>query len=601
MERIAIGIDLGTSTSEIAVYQHGQPMVLPDPDTRSPIIPSLVALDRRGKLVTGEKARASVDLAGRGVREVKRRMGTGETAKLGEREYRPEEVSALILEKLKDIGKASLGREITEAVISVPANFLDAAKQATVNAGEIAGLKVLHIINEPTAAALAFGVKNIDVEAQLAVFDFGGGTLDITIMEMMAGVLDVKCSFGDPHLGGMDFDKAMIALIEARFAAANPGAAIADKQRPFLKGLAENTKIALSSSESCEVSLPAAGVQDGEPIDLELEITRTDYEEAVAPLLDRAKKCVLQALKSGGVRPSAIDRVLLVGGTTYMPCVRRLVEELFAKEPESGISPDLAVALGAAVVAADKMELLDPDSSVVHTDACPYGLGLEVVENWGDRYVLTYAPLISPNTPIPYSVTQQYRLMDADQRAVEVKLLQDHFGCARLSQEAVFTGIAGRIDDIPPALYGSPHPIEVEFSYDANGMATIRAAIPGMGKSVEFAYDHTASRMNQEDVDRARWNLKDLLDSAREDVEQDALPATPTAADPAWEDHPQAGRYKPLIAKAERLIGDMPEHQETLSKAVAAMKQELCSGSDESVSKAGDTLTDLLFDLEQSV
>lgn len=599
MERIAIGIDLGTSTSEIAVYQHGQPTVLPDPVHRSPIVPSLVSLDQRGQLKTGEDARANVDLPGRGVREVKRLMGTGETVKLGDKEYRPEEISALILEKLKQNAKVSLGQEVTEAVISVPANFPDAARQATVHAGEIAGLKVLHVINEPTAAALAFGINNIDLEAELVVFDFGGGTLDITVMEMMAGVLDVRCSFGDTQLGGKDFDDAMATLIETGFLCAHPGAAISEQQRPFLKGIAEKTKIALSSSESCDVSLPAAGVKDGEPVDLELEITRDEYESAVAPLLDRAKQCVLQAMKAGKIRPSAIDRVLLVGGTTYMPCVQRLVEELFAKEPVAGISPDLAVALGAAVVAADKMEMLDPETGMVHTDVSAFGLGVEVVESWGDRQVLAYSPLIAPNTPIPYSVTHQYRLLDADQRAVEVRLLQDHFGCARLCQEAIFTGISGRIDDIPPALYGTPHPIEVEFSYAATGIATLRASIPGMAKSVEFSFDQNACRMSKEDVARARWNLKDLLDSAEEAGLLDTPPPKPV--EPAWEESPEAARYRPLISKAERLMGEMPEHKEALCAAVVAMKRELSAGDSERISEAGDALTDLLFDIEQSV
>ncbi|MCS6951030.1 MAG: Hsp70 family protein, partial [bacterium] len=243
-KRLAFGIDLGTSTSEIAVYVDGQPKVIPQitSKTRSPILPSLVAVNRRGELVVGEDARPYVDIPSMGVREVKRLMGTSETVRIGTYELRPEEVSSLILRQLKSSAEQFLSTEVREVVLSVPANFSDAAKQATLNAGKLAGLNVIRLINEPTAAALAFGIENLDIEAQLVIFDFGGGTLDITVLEMVNGVLDVKCSYGDPHLGGKDFDDAVKELLLAKFRREHPHASLDQRSMGQLKTLAEETK-----------------------------------------------------------------------------------------------------------------------------------------------------------------------------------------------------------------------------------------------------------------------------------------------------------------------------------------------------------------------
>lgn len=299
----AIGIDLGTSTSEICVYRHSESFAIPDPKTKLAIIPSIVAINKKGELLVGEDARSWVDVSGRGIREVKRKMGTGESVRLLDKEYRPEEISALILRKLKENAEEALGTMIREVVLSVPANFPDAARQATLNAGELAGLKITRLINEPTAAALAFGIQNINVEEQLVVFDFGGGTLDITVLEMIAGVLDVKCSFGNPQLGGKDFDETMMALLKQKFYAENPGAEISDKAYGALKEAAEKTKKILSDSLSHCVRIPYFAVCNGESVDLEVKVTRHEFEMAIAPLLDQARQCVRQALNAKKLRP----------------------------------------------------------------------------------------------------------------------------------------------------------------------------------------------------------------------------------------------------------------------------------------------------------
>ena len=349
MTHLPIGIDLGTSTSEIAVFQHGEAVVISDPLTKGPILPSHIAVNNSGRVLVGEEARDFIDLPKHGVREIKRQMGSSEQIFLGEQSYRPEELSALILHKLKHNAEVMLDDTITDVVLSVPANFPDQARQATLHAAELAGLNVVRLINEPTAAALAFGVNNLDVEAQIVVFDFGGGTLDVSVLEMVEGVLDVRCSFGDPQLGGKDLDEALTTLILQRFQAQFGELPITDLSRGALKSIAVRAKITLSDAESADIFLPGFALRDGTPVDLALTITREDFETAIAPLLQRARAVLQQALAAGNIRSTAIDRVLLVGGTTYIPSVRQLVYDVFGIEPAADVNPDLAVVLGATI------------------------------------------------------------------------------------------------------------------------------------------------------------------------------------------------------------------------------------------------------------
>ncbi|MBR8833688.1 MAG: Hsp70 family protein [Stigonema ocellatum SAG 48.90 = DSM 106950] len=576
----AIGIDLGTSTSEICVYRNNESFPIPDPVTKLAIIPSIVAISRKGELLVGEDARSWVDVSGRGIREVKRKMGTGETVRLLDKEYRPEEISALILRKLKENSEEALGTTIREVVLSVPANFPDAARQATLNAGELAGLKIIRLINEPTAAALAFGIKNIDVEEQLVVFDFGGGTLDITVLEMVAGVLDVKCSFGNPQLGGKDFDDAMMALLKGKFKAENPEAKISDKAYGALKEAAEKAKKALSNVRSHDIRIPYFATKNAESVDLEVEVTRSEFEQAIAPLLDKARQCVRHALNAQKLRPSAINRVLLVGGTTYVPAVRQLVHEMFGKEGKApDVSSDLAVGVGASIQAAIVQGLIKSDSGIILTDVAPFGLGIEVVSEVGRQYMLTYEPLIKPNTTIPYSTHKTYSLLRADQKRVEVRLYQDNTGKAKLANDAIDTGIAAEITDIPPAPDGNPYPVEVEFSYDLNGIAKLRATIPNINKSVELEYAQSAMRMDRQDIADAAFRLKEL-----------------------WKQNALAKEYEGLINKAERFMADIPPQERSpLSDIVMDLKKALMNDNTEEIQKTGDRLIDELFDLENNM
>lgn len=577
----AIGIDLGTSTSELSVFRNEEPHVVPDPlsPTKSAIIPSLVAVNRRGELVVGEEARSYVDLEGQGVREVKRLMGSGRRVRLGDREYHPEEISSLILRYLKETAEQSLGITIRDVVLSVPANFPDAARQATMEAGRLAGLNVVRLINEPTAAALAFGVRNIDVEEQLVVFDFGGGTLDITVLEMVAGVLDVKASFGDTQLGGKDFDEAMIELILAKFGTAQRGIAVTDRHRAALKRPAEAAKIALSKYASHSVRVANFAVAGGIPLDLEVEITREEFERAIVPLLDRARACVKRALDAKQVRPEAVDRVLLVGGTTYIPAVRQLVAGLFGREPKAEVNPDLAVALGASIQAAIINDLIDPETGVILTDVAPMGFGIDIISEVGGQWMVLYDPLIQPNTTIPYSVKRSYQLMSDSQKQAEIRLFQDYSGRAKRPEDAIDTGISATIRDIPPSSTGQPHSVEVEFSYDSNGMIQLYAHIPGTGQGVSLHHHPSPLRLSDEEKDLAFQNVKDL-----------------------WKSSTQAKQYDHLIGKAERVAETVaPERRADLTAAISEMKMALVSEDKKQIGKAADRLVDLLFELEDIV
>jgi len=576
----AIGIDLGTSTSEICVYRNHESFAIPDPVTKLAIIPSIVAISKKGELLVGEDARSWVDVSGRGIREVKRKMGTAETVRLLDKEYRPEEISALILRKLKENAEEALGITIREVVLSVPANFPDAARQATLNAGELAGLKITRLINEPTAAALAFGIKNIDVEEQLVVFDFGGGTLDITVLEMVAGVLDVKCSFGNPQLGGKDCDEAMMTLLKGKFQAENLGAEISDKAYGALKEAAEKTKKALSNSLSHHLRIPYFAASNGESVDLEIEVTRLEFEDAIAPLLDKAKQCVRQALNAKKLRPSAINRVLLVGGTTYIPAVRQLVQEMFGKEGKApDVGSDLAVGVGASISAAIVQGLISSDSGIILTDVAPFGLGIEVVSEIGRQYMLTYEPLIQPNTTIPYSTNKTYSLLRSDQKRVEVRLYQDNTGKAKLATDAINTGVTAEITGIPPAPDGNPYPVKVEFSYDVNGIAKLKATIPNINRSVELEYAQSAIRMDSQDITDAAFRLKEL-----------------------WKQNAKAKEYEGLINKADRFMVDIPPQERSpLSDIVMDLKKALINDNTEQIQRAGDHLVDFLFDLENNM
>lgn len=322
----------------------------------------------------------------------------------------------------------------------------------------------------------------------------------------------------------------MISLLLKKFEAQYPGVPVYNREAE-LKGQAEQAKKTLSVEQSCDVRIPYFATKDGKGIDLDVEITRTEFEKAIAPLLERARDCIRQALNAKKIRPSAIDRVLLVGGTTYIPAVRNMVAEMFGKEPKLDVNPDLAVGIGACIQAALAKGLINEESGIILTDVAPFGLGIDVVSMIGGQVMLTYEPLIQPNTTIPYSVKKTYTLLYAEQQQVEVRLYQDKTGKAKLPIDAIDTEITGQITDIPPAPNGNPYSIEIEFSYDINGIAKLTASIPDIRKSVEIAYGHSDKRMSDEEKRAATERSQDL-----------------------WKQNARAKQYESLINKAERFM-----------------------------------------------
>jgi len=575
-----IGIDLGTATSEIAVYQDGVPLVLPDPDSpgRSPVVPSLVAVDGRGRLLVGEAARAYADVPGRGLRQVKRRMGTSQRVILDGTEYRPEEVSAQILRHLKQTAEQALGQEVREAVISVPANFPEPARKATFDAAELAGLKVRRLINEPTAAALAFGLKRSKTEGRVVVFDFGGGTLDVTVLEMMEGILDVRASFGDPALGGKDFDEALVGMLRQRFQGGHPRAQVGPRAAEDLRSVAETVKIQLSRHAETVARCANYASEDGSPLDLELDVTRQEFEGLVAPLLGRARVCLVQALEKARLQPAEVEHVLLVGGTTYIPSVRQLVASVFGREPRRDVDPDLAVAQGAAIEAALIAGDIPSDQGLIKTDVTSFGLGVNVVGFVGLHMVnALYDALIQPNTTLPYQVSKSYSLLHAEQKQVQLCLYQDHEGTAKRVVDAQATGLSAEIEDIPVSETGEPHPLEVDFSYDLNGLIQLRARIPTTGQEVALMTSRDGARsLDPADFAESKAKVDDL-----------------------WSRSPLANRYEGLIRKAERMVPELrPDDRKKVHQATAALQEALASGDESRVEKAADRLTDLLFDLD---
>ncbi|MCB1189878.1 MAG: Hsp70 family protein [Leptospiraceae bacterium] len=573
INNFAVGIDLGTSTSEISVYYNNEAHVVTDPVSQSPIVPSIAAINSKSELVVGESAIPYMGVSG--VREVKRLMGTDSMVKLGEKSYKPEAISSLVLRQLKENAESSLGITIKDVVISVPANFDDPARRATLNAGELAGLNVLNLINEPTAAALAFGIQNIDTEEQLVVFDFGGGTLDITILEMMEGILDVKCSYGDAKLGGKDFDDIMIGLIVEKFLNSHSKAQITNKERLILKPYAEKAKINLSKHETHLVKVPNFIVQQGLPIDLEVEITKKDFETAISPLLDRTRDCIAKTLDLKQVKPEAIDRVLLVGGTTYMPIIRNLVAEVFGKEPKADVNPDLAVCMGASVKAAMINGLIDSKTGMIVTDVTSHGVGVEVLGGF-DFPLMVYDPLIEPNTTIPYSTKKTYYLVHHEQESLIIKILQDHTGHARFPQDAIDTGIHGRIENIPKSKKEIPHAVEVDFSYSHLGLIQLTASIPETGQKVDISYDPSSIIMSEEEKEESLEDVQEL-----------------------WKTSPYYQENDSLIGKAEKYIEETEgKLRKKLEGALSNLKSSIKKGKETKIESAKNELIDILFEIE---
>jgi molecular chaperone DnaK len=577
-----IGIDLGTSNSAAAAMIGGKPTIIQAAEGASvggKAFPSVVAFTNTGELLVGEPARRQMISNPEGtVLAAKRKMGTDFKFNVRGKSYTPQQISSFILQKIKKDAEAFLGDTVDRAVITVPAYFNDNQRQATKDAGDIAGLQVVRIINEPTAASLAYGLDKIQKDLKIMVFDFGGGTLDVTIMEMGGGVFQVKSTSGDTQLGGTDMDNAIIEYILQEFKQQTGLDVRNDKAAMMrIREAAEKSKIELSNLVSTEINLPFLAYDPSTgPKNLIINLTRSKLEELLRPIVEKCKNPMLQAIQDAKLTPAEIDKIIMVGGPTRMPIVRQFVATIMGKDPERGVDPMEAVALGAAIQGA--IIAGDVSSDILLVDVTPLTLGLEVLGGLKEA-------LIERNTTIPTKKSKVFTTAADYQSAVTIHVVQ---GERPMAADCVSLGTFN-LTGIPPAPRGVPQ-IEVTFDIDANGILNVTAKDLGTSKEAKITITAT-TKLSKDEIEKLKKESEQYSEADKKKKEEAEI----------------RNEAENLVYSAEKLVSQdfkdkiKPEQTEKINKAVQELKDVIASNNIENLNDKIKETKNLLAEISTEI